>query len=132
MAKMISLEYRRIAEEFARRLSVKLGKNIDAVVLYGSVSRGEAKKKSDIDVLVLTKYANNISFTSKLYDILVEFEKENDFGFFISLFLVTPEQLKRQVALGTPFIRNVSEDAMALYGRSIFEKFIGKLYKTGR
>ncbi len=130
MAKTISLEYRRVAQEFAGRLSLKFGKKIDAIVLYGSVSRGHAKRSSDIDIMVLTKYANDLNFTSRAYDTLVDFELENDFAFFISLFFVTPETLRKSVMLGTPFIRNVSEDAIGLYGRSVFEKLTGKLRKT--
>jgi len=43
-----------LAREFAKRLYKEFGNFLKAVVLFGSVARGESKKKKgDIDVLVI-------------------------------------------------------------------------------
>ena len=76
MAMTISAEYRDIAEEFVKRVVFRLGDKIDSILLYGSVSRGEAKKNSDIDILIVTPYAHNAMFKDAIYTILTNFEVE--------------------------------------------------------
>jgi predicted nucleotidyltransferase len=122
MASTINIKYKDFAVEFAKRAVTKLGNKIDAILLYGSVSRGEAKKTSDIDLLIITNYAHNSVFKDKIYTIATDFEYENDFSFFLSMVFVTPNELAKQVALRVPFIENVREDAVRLYGKWLFSK----------
>ena len=122
MASTINIKYKDFAVEFAKRAVTKLGNKIDAILLYGSVSRGEAKKTSDIDLLIITNYAHNSVFKDKIYTIAADFEYENDFSFFLSMVFVTPNELAKQVALRVPFIENVREDAVRLYGKWLFSK----------
>ena len=42
-----------VAEEFARRVVSTLGEQVESVILYGSVARGDAGPESDIDILVV-------------------------------------------------------------------------------
>lgn len=128
MAKTVSADYRDIAGEFTKRVSSKLGSKVNAILLYGSVSRGEARKDSDIDILIVTPYAHTWTFKDRIYTILTDFELENDFRFLISLFIVTPNELKRQILLGTPFIRNVDEDRIGLYNGRVWERYTQKAY----
>jgi predicted nucleotidyltransferase len=44
---------RAVADAYARRLGQHLGGNLISVVLYGSVGRGEARRDSDVDLLVV-------------------------------------------------------------------------------
>ena len=122
MASTINIKYKDFAVEFAKRAVTKLGNKIDAILLYGSVSRGEAKKTSDIDLLIITNYAHNSVFKDKIYTIATDFEYENDFSFFLSMVFVTPNELAKQVALRVTFIENVREDAVRLYGKWLFSK----------
>jgi predicted nucleotidyltransferase len=41
-------------EDFGSRMTDELGDNIDRIILYGSVARGEAREQSDVDVLIVT------------------------------------------------------------------------------
>jgi len=47
-------DYRRIAEDFARHLRVKYGSQIEQIILFGSVARGEQREESDVDLLIVT------------------------------------------------------------------------------
>ena len=53
-ATQVSLRYREIAAETAARLLAAFPDDIQAIVLYGSVARGDANEHSDIDLLVIT------------------------------------------------------------------------------
>jgi predicted nucleotidyltransferase len=54
MPKKINETHKKAAVEFARRVTSALGDQVDAIVLYGSVARGEAKRDSDIGILVVS------------------------------------------------------------------------------
>ena len=120
MAEAISAEYRAMAEEFVKRVTFRLGNKIDSILLYGSVSRGEAKKSSDIDLFIVTPYAHNPVFKDAIYTIATDFELENDFSFLISMFFITLKELAAQVLLKVPFIDNVKTDGVKLYGKWVF------------
>ena len=118
MEKDISVEYLRVAESFSKYLSAEMGDRIDAIIIYGSVARKEARKDSDIDLMIVTKYANDVRFLRKLYHVKTTFEQLEDFRFLISLFTITPEMLKKEKRMNTPFISNVKNDAIKLYGKT--------------
>ncbi len=119
MDKGISIKYSGIAESFSKYLSAEMGDRIDAIIIYGSVARKEARKNSDIDLMIVTKYADNIGFLRKLYHIKTTFEQLADFKFIISLFTITPKTLAQEKKLNTPFISNVKSDAVRLYGKKV-------------
>ncbi len=48
-------DYRKIAEDFARRLKEKYGDRIERIILFGSVARGSYREDSDIDLLLVTR-----------------------------------------------------------------------------
>ena len=50
----------RIAYDFADQAYKKFGNVILSVVLFGSVAKGEAKKESDIDIMIIIDNYNNI------------------------------------------------------------------------
>jgi|Deesub1362A_J573_1020465.scaffolds.fasta_scaffold06176_5 hypothetical protein len=60
-------DYRPYLEAFQDALLARLGEDLIALVLYGSVARGRAKRESDIDLLVIVKNApsDNHSESSK-------------------------------------------------------------------
>lgn len=44
-----------VADDFTKMLARILGNQLISVVLFGSIARGEARKKSDVDLLIVVK-----------------------------------------------------------------------------
>lgn len=82
----------------------------EAVLLVGSVARGEARESSDIDLIVVA--ASALSFKERM-DLLygsIDFEHETD------VFWYTPDELARMIVRGNSFLRTALSTAQPLYG----------------
>ncbi len=93
-----------------RELAQALGDRLDAIVLFGSHARGEARPDSDIDVLVVVHgefdYGELLHRTSPG---LAALSLQNDVV--ISRVFVSREQYDQA---GTPFLRNVQREGVAV------------------
>ena len=67
--------------DFRDRVVEELGNRINAIILYGSVARGEAGEESDIDVLIVGR---DKEVRSKVSEISYEIDYENSFETFIT------------------------------------------------
>ena len=67
-------DYKELIHTFRDLITDKLGDSIISLVLYGSVARSEAKKESDIDLLIILKKASDIYY--KRIKLLMEIEQE--------------------------------------------------------
>lgn len=80
-------------------------------ILYGSEARGEARRDSDIDVLIVLPDENGsfakrkLEITGRLYDV------ELDSGVMISPLIVLKSIWER---MSTPFTLNVAKDGIAI------------------
>lgn len=113
-------EYRNVAEELARRVASELGDQVDAIVLYGSVARGDASEDSDIDILVIG--SNENAMRNRVHDILHEFDGERGYMFFISLTLYSREEFLWLSKNGSPFIAQVLRDRVILRDNGTFSR----------
>jgi predicted nucleotidyltransferase len=100
------------ALRFTEILRKRLGENLHAVVLYGSVARGTAHAGSDVDLLVVTD-------AESAFDLVGEAAYEVDFATQFRTFL-TPiefsrEQLEHCLSAGDPFAERVLEEGKVLY-----------------
>lgn len=82
-------------EVFADRLTEECGEDIEQIILYGSVARGEARADSDVDVLVVVEDESAREIVSEqastvAFDILLEYEIH------ISLNYKTTEEMEEQ------------------------------------
>jgi predicted nucleotidyltransferase len=86
------------------------------VILYGSETRGEARKDSDIDLLIILPDKDKITLhdrraiTYPLYDVELE---TLETGVIISPKVFSKQQWKTQLAV-TPFYHNVMKDGIVL------------------
>ena len=55
-----SREYKPLLDSFVNHIQATFGKNVVSLVLYGSVSRGEAGPESDVDLLLILKEASPV------------------------------------------------------------------------
>ena len=105
-----------VVSELRRRLGDLPG-YVKAVLLFGSVARGEAGERSDVDLLVLhsgAPFSDPVERRRHLYNLVVERLE----GVFESITLIDME-LDRFLKPGTvtPFLLNVYADAVVVVDR---------------
>ena len=105
--------HRAVVEEFTQRVVSTLGDQVESVILYGSVARGDAGPDSDIDILVVGDDKRRLNGVAK--QIASDLGREGGFTSFISPFEIERDELADLKRLGSPFIRNVLTDGQALY-----------------
>jgi predicted nucleotidyltransferase len=100
----------RILHELRAGLTQRLGDQLEAVYLYGSHARGEARPDSDIDVLVVLNgefdYFNMIERTCKL---AADLSLENDTV--VSLAFTSKDKFDHKMS---PFLMNVRKEGIAV------------------
>ncbi len=120
---------RKALTEFRDRVVKELGDRINAIIVYGSVARGEAGEESDIDVLIVGK---DKEIRSMITEISYEIDYENRFETFITPVYYTKEEIEHRIKIGSPFIHEVLKDGVALYDDGIFKRIREKMLGTGR
>ena len=120
MRENLNYIYREAAKKFADKIASALGDQIDSIVLYGSVARGEATEDSDIDILIISPDVERVR--SKISQMRGDFAYEHNYDFFISLIDYTREEFCRIKAFGSPFIEEVTRDGVILYDNGIFSR----------
>ena len=98
-------------EEFVRRAKEKYGDKIEKIILFGSYARGEAKRESDIDVLVITKrkdLALERNIIDLSFEILIEFSVD------VSPKVYSREEVDAERKLKSPFILEIEQEGVAL------------------
>lgn len=130
MTRKISEAYRAVAEEFARRVIAALDGAVDSIVLYGSVARGQARRDSDIDVLVISQQPDVIR--KRVSEICSDFTYERDYSFFISTMHYSRDELLRLVQLRSPYLANVVGEGIILYDNGTFSTVCAKAIAVGR
>ena len=92
-------------ERFTSKAKDLLKNNLVDILIYGSVARGDAKKTSDIDVLVIVKrnaFKTQMKLAALAFDILLET------GEYISVQTLKSKEFKRD----TIFLHNVRREAI--------------------
>jgi len=92
-----------IAKEFAKSL-----KDIEKIILFGSVARGEDKGDSDVDILIISRNKQKTKDRAirKAMDILL------DTGTYISVKVISPLEFER--LKNTHFIAQIEKEGVLL------------------
>lgn len=109
---------RKILHEFIDQCKTAFGKDLKAVVLFGSRASGEAKKYSDYDILVI---AENLPRDWRQRDALsLELDRHGIF----EIIFYTSQELEESIHAVNPLIMNIFDRShKILYG----EAFIGRI-----
>ncbi len=121
--------YETLLKEILDEIRRYFDKNLVSVVLYGSLARGEVKKDSDIDLLIISE--NLPKERSRRQDMFMELEKESDEEIkriyekwgcypYISPILKTREETRNL----SPLYLDMVTDARILYDKDDFFKGI--------
>jgi predicted nucleotidyltransferase len=124
--------YRHLLEKLVEALQEKLRNDLVSVVVYGSVARGEARRDSDVDLLIVARNLPRSRFARQ--DLFIEVEEELEeevkrlegegYRIDFSPILLTPEEATRV----RPLYLDMVEDAVILYDRDgFFAKVLARL-----
>ena len=139
MEEKSAVDHITIALKIVESLKKKYGDRLVSVVLFGSVARGEARKDSDIDLLIIvdglpkSRLKRQEEFLEVEKDVpLIEQMQEKGHLIEISPVLKTPEEILRF----PPLLLDIVEDGIILYDRNGFfrdaiERLRKKLQELG-
>lgn len=96
---------RDIADDFAKSLD---DPNVEKIILFGSVAKGNSTKESDIDLLIISN--NKHKTRDKVMDKVTEFLLENNT--YISVKVITPRELEE--LKNTHFISTVKNEGVKI------------------
>jgi hypothetical protein len=126
--------YKSLLEKLTKLLQEEFQDKLVSVVLYGSVARGDNRKDSDIDLLLVIKdLPKTITERAILFD-KVEKKLDDDImrlmdeGYYVTFspVLKTPEE----AVTFSPIYMDMTEDAVILYDRDgFFRKVLEKTRK---
>lgn len=85
----------------------------EKIILFGSVARGDARRDSDIDLLII-KSSNK----KKAYRIKEVFELLRNSGrnYPLDPIVYTPKEIKKRLSLGDYFVKRILMEGETLYG----------------
>lgn len=106
-----------ILQELMDNCKKIIGKNLKAIVLFGSRASGTAKKDSDFDVLII---ADNLPQDWRQRDtIILELDRHGIFD----ILLYTDEELENAINAVNPLIMNIFDRPhKILYGKSFIDR----------
>jgi predicted nucleotidyltransferase len=107
----IQKKYQKAVDEFVRIALEKYRNSIDAIILFGSVAKGEAKEDSDIDILVIWK-GNKLEGWDVLEEVAVDILLE--YNQYISIKTLHPVEYTGMTKMGSSFIKNIEREGVVL------------------
>ena len=102
-----------IVYKFAQTMKVLFGEHLNKVIVYGSYARGDYKKNSDVDIMILVDLSETEikKFENRVYD--VAFEIEMDTGVDISPVIKNKNQFEYWVDT-LPYYKYVREEGVTI------------------
>ena len=103
----------RILCEFRNKTKSIMGDSLKQMILYGSYARGDYKKNSDIDIMILTDFNDEeiVKYRELIWNITYDLELENDI--IISSILRNIDKFNHLSNI-LPFYTNVNTEGIVL------------------
>ena len=122
----VSLRYRKIAAETAARLLAAFPDDIQAIVLYGSVARGDANEHSDIDLLVITP-DDDCETRYKIDEIAYDVSWERDNIALVQLMMMPEDGFETEaITYRSYFGSDIMEQGVALHDDGAYQRTCDK------
>ena len=110
MSKNMYNQFKKVIDEFIKKIKEKFGDRIESIVLFGSYATGEYREDSDIDVLIIGDLKID-DVISVAYPIFLKY------GVYISPIVMGREHFEMLKSEKTGFIENILRRGVVLYGR---------------
>ena len=120
--------YETVVDELRDRLVSQLGDRVEAILVYGSVARGEATQGSDIDLLLIIGSSKK-EMVDQAFD--VSFEIDLEHGTLTTLSFYAPDEFQDHLARGEPLLQEVMREGKVIYATERFRNYQRTL-QTGR
>lgn len=104
-----------VASQYAERLASLLGEDLLRVSLFGSRARGEARLRSDFDLMVVLRRASGEN-RDVVHGLATEIELEH--GIDLSTKITDEERFERLKRSALPFWRHFTRDEEILWPRT--------------
>jgi len=108
---MITDKERASLDKFKALLESSFKENFFQVKLFGSKARGDDRKESDIDVLVLMREGDWRSY-DRIYELVVDILLEEEVS--LSAKVMTDKEYNNLSARGNAFINNINREGITL------------------
>ena len=103
---------RKAIEEFAERIKIEVGKEIELMLVYGSALTDRYREgMSDIDVLIVSPKRESYD---KILDIQTDVGAR--YGVAFSVLFESPSEVKEVIKARSPFMKEVMKTGEVLYG----------------
>ena len=107
----LSIEEKSVLRLFKDKVQQILGSEFNAMMLFGSKSRGDDSSDSDIDVLVIVS-SDDWHICDSVYNIATNLALETDI--YISPKVISQGKMDRLRSENSPFILNIEREAVAV------------------
>jgi predicted nucleotidyltransferase len=107
--KVDKLDQKKIAIEFSNLIKRKYNAEIEKVILFGSVVRGEASQDSDIDIFIIGK-GDRFQLRRKLMVDVIKFLLK--YGIYISIKTLSTDEVTN--VNNTGFMKNISQEGVLI------------------
>jgi uncharacterized protein len=123
----LTRNYKLTLQDLKGKLIEELGNKLDSIILYGSVARGDFGLESDIDLLLILEDKKLIE---KVYEVGYNVDIKNNTV--TSIFFYFPEEIRKNIELGSPFLKNVATEGKIIYDNGTWKKLRRGLIKASR
>lgn len=105
----------KVLKQFISQVSNLIGYRLKKVILYGSYARGDYRKNSDIDIMILTDFNDEelAKYRMKIRELACDLELENDI--IIPPIVRNIEKYNNRINV-IPFYMNVQKEGVVLHG----------------
>ena len=108
---MLSAKEKSTLKQFKSRIKQTLGGRLVELKLFGSKARGDDQPDSDIDALVIVT-TDDWRICDTVYNVATDISLETDL--YISAKVISKNRFDQLRIDGTPFLRNISKDAISV------------------